>query len=36
VFDYYLLGKMPAGPAPIDEQDEPVTAASTTRASTKR
>ncbi|HEY4038046.1 MAG TPA: penicillin-binding protein 2 [Burkholderiaceae bacterium] len=36
VFDYYLLGKMPAGPAPIDEQGEPVTAASTTQASTKR
>jgi penicillin-binding protein 2 len=36
VFDYYLLGKMPAGPAPTDEQDEPVTAASTTQANTKR
>jgi penicillin-binding protein 2 len=27
VFDYYLLGKMPAGPAPHDESVEPVAAA---------
>ncbi|HEY4037416.1 MAG TPA: penicillin-binding transpeptidase domain-containing protein, partial [Burkholderiaceae bacterium] len=36
VFDYYLLGKMPAGPAPTDEQDERVTTASTSEAGTKR
>jgi len=34
VFDYYLLGKLPPGPAPHDEPDEPVAAASTTDTKT--
>jgi penicillin-binding protein 2 len=39
VFDYYLLGKMPAGPAPTEDHEEPaatVTTASTGEASIKR
>jgi penicillin-binding protein 2 len=37
VFDYYLLGKLPpAGPAPSEEHDQPVVAASTTDAKDKR
>jgi len=36
VFDYYLLGKLPAGPAPSDEHEEPVATASAGEASTKR
>jgi penicillin-binding protein 2 len=36
VFDYYLLGKVPAGPAPIDEHDEPLKTASTTEATARR
>jgi penicillin-binding protein 2 len=31
VFDYYLLGKVPTGPAPTDESDEPVKTASATQ-----
>ena len=36
VFDYYLLGKVPAGPAPSEERDEPVATASATDARDKR
>jgi penicillin-binding protein 2 len=36
VFDYYLLGKLPAGPAPTDEHEEPAATVATTEASIKR
>jgi hypothetical protein len=36
VFDYYLLGKVPAGPAPTDDQEEPLKTAASTEASAKR
>ena len=36
VFDYYLLGKMPTGPAPTEEHDETVAAASVADSKVKR